>query len=63
MTPWTTDELERIERARELGLASLGPDGTLRKPITIWVDETGSPVTWGQHLTDEQYNSAPARSL
>ena len=20
------------------------------------VDETGSPVTWGEHVTDEQYN-------
>lgn len=23
-------------------------------------DETGSPVAWGQHVTDEQYNGAPA---
>jgi quercetin dioxygenase-like cupin family protein len=23
-------------------------------------DETGSPVTWGEHVTDEQYNTAPA---
>ena len=23
-------------------------------------DETGSPVTWGQHVTDEQYNATPA---
>jgi hypothetical protein len=22
-------------------------------------DETGSPVTWGQHVTDEQYNPTP----
>jgi quercetin dioxygenase-like cupin family protein len=22
-------------------------------------DETGSPVTWGRHVTDEQYNAAP----
>jgi hypothetical protein len=22
-------------------------------------DETGSPVTWGEHVTDEQYGSAP----
>ena len=22
------------------------------------VDETGSPVTWGEHVTDEQYNAA-----
>jgi hypothetical protein len=24
------------------------------------VDETGSPVTWGEHVSDEEYN-APAR--
>ena len=23
------------------------------------VDETGSPVTWGEHVTDEQYAAAP----
>ena len=23
-------------------------------------DETGSPVTWGEHVTDEQYGAAPA---
>jgi quercetin dioxygenase-like cupin family protein len=23
-------------------------------------DETGSPVTWGEHVTDEQYATAPA---
>jgi hypothetical protein len=23
-------------------------------------DENGSPVTWGEHVTDEQYDSAPA---
>jgi hypothetical protein len=22
-------------------------------------DETGSPVTWGEHVTDEQYKGAP----
>ena len=24
------------------------------------VDETGSPVSWGEHVTDEEYNAAPA---
>jgi quercetin dioxygenase-like cupin family protein len=24
------------------------------------VDETGSPVTWGEHVTDEEYDAAPA---
>jgi hypothetical protein len=36
MTAWTTDELDEIEAADELELASLRPDGTLRNPTTIW---------------------------
>jgi len=24
------------------------------------VDDSGSPVTWGAHVTDEQYSAAPA---
>ena len=37
MTAWTIDELTRIGAADELELASLRRDGTLRKPVTIWV--------------------------
>ena len=36
MSAWTNDELSRIE-ADELGIASVRRDGTLRKPVTIWV--------------------------
>jgi hypothetical protein len=25
-------------------------------------DENGSPVTWGEHVTDEQYPAAPGDS-
>jgi hypothetical protein len=24
------------------------------------VDEGGSPVTWGEHVTDEEYGAAPS---
>jgi quercetin dioxygenase-like cupin family protein len=24
------------------------------------MDETGSPVSWGEHVSDEEYNAAPA---
>jgi hypothetical protein len=34
---WTGDELSAIAAARELEIQSLRPDGTLRKPVTIWV--------------------------
>ena len=37
MTIWTSDELNKIGRAEELQIASLRHDGTLRKPVTIWV--------------------------
>ena len=37
MTAWTADELDRIEGADELQLASMRDDGTLRRPVTIWV--------------------------
>jgi hypothetical protein len=37
MTAWTTDELSKIGKVEELQVASLRRDGTLRKPVTIWV--------------------------
>jgi len=36
MTAWTGDELDRIGTADELRIAPLRPDGTLRRPVTIW---------------------------
>lgn len=37
MTTWTSEELDKIGGAEELEIASLRRDGTLRKPVTIWV--------------------------
>ncbi|HEY0493025.1 MAG TPA: DUF2255 family protein [Candidatus Dormibacteraeota bacterium] len=37
MTQWSKDELSRIGKAEELQIASVRRDGTLRKPVTIWV--------------------------
>ncbi len=37
MTAWTSEELDKIGTAEELQIASLRRDGTLRKPVTIWV--------------------------
>jgi hypothetical protein len=37
MTSWTDDELAKIDAAEELEIAALRPDGTSRKPVTIWV--------------------------
>src|SRR6266550_9317437 len=44
MTAWTTDELERIDAADELEIASLRADGTLRRPTTIWVVRLGDDL-------------------
>jgi hypothetical protein len=37
MTGWTADELEKIETADELEIASFRSDGTLGSNRTIWV--------------------------
>ena len=37
MTGWTTGELDKVEAADELEIASLRSDGTLGSPRTIWV--------------------------
>src|SRR4051812_33231532 len=37
MTEWTSDDLDKIGRADELQIESSRQDGSLRKPVTIWV--------------------------
>jgi hypothetical protein len=44
MTTWTSDELNKIGTAEELKIASLRGDGTLRKPVTIWVVRLGDDL-------------------
>ena len=44
MGTWTNDELDRIAEAEELDLASLRRDGTLRKPVTMWVVRHGDAI-------------------
>jgi hypothetical protein len=44
MNAWTSDELNRIGTAEELQIASLRSDGTLRKPVTIWVVRLGDDL-------------------
>jgi hypothetical protein len=44
MTTWTNDELDKIGRAEELRIASVRRDGTLRKPVTIWVVRHGDDL-------------------
>ena len=44
VTPWTSDELNKIGNAEELQIASLRRDGTLRKPVIIWVVRVGDDL-------------------
>jgi hypothetical protein len=41
MSTWMSDELDRIGAAEELKIASVRRDGTLRRPVTIWVVRHG----------------------
>jgi hypothetical protein len=44
MTIWTSNELDKIAKAEELQIASLRADGTLRKPVIIWVVRVGDDL-------------------
>jgi len=44
MSAWTTTELDRIGDAEELTLASVRSDGSLRRPVTMWVVCQGDDV-------------------
>jgi hypothetical protein len=44
MTIWTSDELNKIGKAEELKIQSMRSDGTLRKPVTIWVVRYGDDL-------------------
>lgn len=37
MTAWSAGELDTIGRTEEIEIAALRSDGTLRKPVIIWV--------------------------
>jgi hypothetical protein len=44
MTAWTSDELNKIGKAEELRITGLRSDGTLRKPVIIWVVRIGDDL-------------------
>ena len=44
MPTWTRDELNRIGAAEELSITLLRRDGTLRKPVIIWVVRVGDDL-------------------
>jgi hypothetical protein len=44
MGAWTSDELGKIGDAEELHLASVRRDGSLRRPVTMWVVRDGDDL-------------------
>jgi hypothetical protein len=44
MSDWTKDELTSIGGAEEIQIAPRRPDGTLRKPVTVWVVPAGDSL-------------------
>jgi hypothetical protein len=44
MPAWTRDQLDTIAAAEELDLASVRRDGTLRRPVTMWVVRLGDDL-------------------
>ena len=44
MPSWTPGELDTIGTAEELDLASVRRDGTLRRPVTMWVVRHGDDI-------------------
>ena len=44
MDTWTSDELNKVGSAEELRIATLRRDGTLRKPVIIWVVRLGNDL-------------------
>jgi hypothetical protein len=44
MAGWTDDEVDTVGAAEELDLASVRRDGTLRRPVTMWVVRDGDDL-------------------
>jgi hypothetical protein len=44
MTAWANEELEKIGTAEELRIAGLKANGTLHKPVIIWVVRVGDDL-------------------
>ena len=44
MATWISNELNKIGKAEELQITSLRRDGSLRRPVTIWVVRAGDDL-------------------
>jgi hypothetical protein len=72
MSGWTEDELDAIGESEEIRLASLTPQGTLTKPVTVWVvrgdDElyvrsVPRPTVWFRHLQERREGRIEAAGI
>jgi hypothetical protein len=63
VTAWTSEELERIGPLQEVEIATRRRDGTLRRPVPVWIVRVGDDLyvrSW--HGTDGAwYRAARAR--
>ena len=44
MTKWTSDQLDKVGRAEEVQIATVRRDGTMRKPVTVWLVRHGDDL-------------------
>jgi hypothetical protein len=44
MTAWTASDLDAIGGTEEIEITALRPDGTLRKPVIIWIARAGDDL-------------------
>ena len=44
VSAWTSNDLKTIGDAEEVRIAPLRPDGTLRKPVIVWIVRVGDNV-------------------
>jgi hypothetical protein len=51
---WEPWDISRIDESHELR-----EDDVQITRNTIETDDSGSPVSWGEHVTDEEYGAAP----
>jgi hypothetical protein len=44
MTQWKSEQLDKLGRLEEVQIASMGGDGALRKPVTVWAVRHGDDL-------------------
>jgi hypothetical protein len=44
LATWSPDELNRIGAAEEVRIATMRTDGTLRKPVIVWIVRAGNDL-------------------